>query len=380
MANQLYTTQFMRVCIANLLLFVSLYMLLPVIPLEMSQKLGLSIADTGKLFLVLTAGMFVVGPFSAYMVDAYKRKYVCVLSSLGMVGATVGYYFVDSYSMLLALSGVQGVFVGMATTSGVTLAIDITHTTKRSFGNLAFSWMLRMGMLSGVALGVWLYQWYSFEVFLIISVAAGLIGMMCLSTIYVPFRAPIVTSLCSTDRFLLLRGWIPAINIAIIALVPGLFIPIFHHYNCGLTVFGLELPFFAFVAVGFSLALICYSQLFKTERFLSGISVGLALILISTLLPYIMSPLLLGFGLGIVAPLFLLLFVKFSYHCQRGTANTTHFLAWSIGISSGIAWSCELQSSNQYDSIYYYATLSSLVAFVFFLLITYPYFKSKRVR
>ena len=74
MANRLCTAQFMRVCIANLLLFISLYMLFPVIPLEMSQRLGLSIADTGKLFLVLTAGMLVVGPFSAYLVDALSES------------------------------------------------------------------------------------------------------------------------------------------------------------------------------------------------------------------------------------------------------------------------------------------------------------------
>ena len=384
MANRLCTAQFMRVCIANLLLFISLYMLFPVIPLEMSQRLGLSIADTGKLFLVLTAGMLVVGPFSAYLVDAYKRKRVCILSSLGMIGATICYYFVESYSMLLALCAVQGVFVGMTTMAGVTLAIDITHTNKRSYGNLTFSWMVRLGMLAGVALGVWLYQWYSFEIFLIVSVATGILGNMFLFRVYVPFRAPIVTSLCSTDRFLLLRGWIPAINLMIIAFVPGLFVPIFHHYTCGVVLFGYELPFFAFVVLGFPLALLLYRLFFTNDKSFLAISVGLIFILLATLFNEIslsiFPPLLFGLGLGLVAPEFLLIFVKLSHHCQRGTANTTHFLAWSIGISSGIALACHLQANNQINSLPLYATIASLSALVFFLLITYPYFKSKRVR
>ena len=363
MANRLCTAQFMRVCIANLLLFIYLYILFTFIPVELSRRFGLSLVATGAFFLVLTAGMLVVGPFAAYLVDAYKRKRVCILSSLGMIGATICYYFVESYPMLLALCAVQGVFVGMTTMAGVTLAIDITHTNKRSYGNLTFSWMVRLGMLAGVALGVWLYQWYSFEIFLIVSVATGILGNMFLFRVYVPFRAPIVTSLCSTDRFLLLRGWIPAINLMIIAFVPGLFVPIFHHYTCGVVLFGYELPFFAFVVLGFPLALLLYRLFFTNDKSFLAISVGLIFILLATLFNEIslsiFPPLLFGLGLGLVAPEFLLIFVKLSHHCQRGTANTTHFLAWSIGISSGIALACHLQAKNQINSVPFYATRAS---------------------
>lgn len=41
---------------------------------------------------------------------------------------------------------------------------------------------------------------------------------------------------------------------------------------------------------------------------------------------------LMGLGLGLVTPEFLMMFVKLSQHCQRGTANTTHLLAWELGV------------------------------------------------
>lgn len=50
------------------------------------------------------------------------------------------------------------------------------------------------------------------------------------SGVYVPFRAPIVTRLYSFDRFLLLRGWVPAINMILITFVPGLLIPLVHRF------------------------------------------------------------------------------------------------------------------------------------------------------
>lgn len=64
----------------NLLLFISLYVLFSVLPIEMSERLGLPVTETGVIFLFFTLGMFLIGPFHAYLVDAYKRKNVCLFS------------------------------------------------------------------------------------------------------------------------------------------------------------------------------------------------------------------------------------------------------------------------------------------------------------
>ena len=46
------------------------------------------------------------------------------------------------------------------------------------------------------------------------------------SRVYVAFRAPIGVSLCNMDRFLLPRAWVPAINMQLIAFVPGALLPL----------------------------------------------------------------------------------------------------------------------------------------------------------
>ena len=163
MANNLWTIHFMRICIANLLLFISLYMLFPIVPIEMADRLGVPVSMTGAMFLLLTVGMYVIGPFHAYLVDAYKRKYICAFSFAVMLAATAGYAFVNDLTQLSLLCLVQGIAFGMATTAGITLAIDITNSNLRSLGNVAFSWAARLGMLVGIASGVWLYQSYPFK-------------------------------------------------------------------------------------------------------------------------------------------------------------------------------------------------------------------------
>ena len=174
--------------------------------------------------------MFLIGPFHAYLVDAYKRKYVCMFAAALMVVATIGYAFVTNLTELILLSTVQGLAFGIGTTAGITLAIDITNSTLRSAGNVSFSWMARMGMIAGIILGVWLYQSQSFQTLLTVSVITGAVGILMLSGVYVPFRAPIVTKLYSFDRFLLLRGWVPAINLILITFIPGLLVPMVHPF------------------------------------------------------------------------------------------------------------------------------------------------------
>lgn len=384
MINNLWTTHFMRICAANLLLFVSLYMLFPVVPVEMADRLGVPVSQTGTMFLLFTLGMFIIGPFYAYLVDAFERKYVCAFSFATLVAVTVGYGFVGNLTQLLLLCFVQGIAFGMATMAGITLAIDITNSNLRSSGNLAFSWMARMGMLIGIALGVWMHQWYDFKTLLYVSVAVGVLGIFFVSRVYVPFRAPIVTKVCSSDRFILPRGWLPALNFALIAFIPGLLLPVFHHSLGNVYIEKISIPFFAIVGIGFLFSVLLMKLFFRGEKTLGVIIVGTGLVMLSlTLLqeiPVGITAILLGLGLGLITPEFLLIFVKLSQHCQRGTGNTTHLLAWETGISLGLALACYLSTESSVEAIYHWGRVVAPIALLLFVLATYPYFKKMRVR
>ena len=374
-----------KICVANLLLFISLYVLFPVLSVEMADRLGVPAAQTGVIFLFFTLGMFLIGPFHAYLVDAYKRKYVCMFAAALMVVATIGYAFVTNFTELILLSTVQGLAFGIGTTAGITLAIDITNSTLRSAGNVSFSWTARLGMLLGIILGVWLYQSHSFQNLLTVSVITGAVGILMLSGVYVPFRAPIVTKLYSFDRFLLLRGWVPAINLILITFVPGLLIPMVHPFlnDFVLGNVGIPVPFFVGTTLGYIISLFIARLFFFKEKTLRLVIIGIglemvAMSLLNTDLSIGISSVLLGLGLGLTMPEFLMIFVKLSHHCQRGTANTTHLLASEVGISLGIATACYMELDT--DKMLHTGQMVASIALLFFVLVTYPYYIKKKVR
>lgn len=383
MAVKLWTAHFMRIGIANLLLFASLYMLFPAIAIEMGDRAGISLAQTGGIFLCLMAGMFLIGPFHAYLVDAYKRKYVYMFASAAMVAATAGYAFVTDITELMLLSLGHGMAFGMATSSGITLAIDVTGSALRSVGNISFSWVVRLGMIIGVVAGVCVHRYYPFEDLVLVSAVTGAIGILVVAGVYVPFRAPIVTKTCSFDRFMLLRGWVLAVNLVLITFVPGLLVSLAHPFLNNMTWWGMEafVPFFALTGAGCLLSMLLRRLPFLRERMLRLIVGGigleiLAVFLLDTHGCIAVPAVLLGLGLGFVMPEFLLMFVKLSEHCQRGTANTTHLLASEAGTFIGIAASCRMDAGELLTA----ARVAAVAAMLFFVFVAYPYFRRKKIR
>ena len=186
---------------------------------------------------------------------------------------------------------------------------------------MVYAWAARLGMLVGVVLGIGMYRMYGFRMVTYLSVAAGLASIFFASRVYVAFRAPIGVSLCNMDRFLLPRAWAPAINMLLIAFVPGALLPLM------------------FVGDYWSLAALA-------------------------VLVFITVP-------------FMKMFVKLSHHCQRGTANTTCHLSMEAGLLVGMAVACHLMDKAQ---IYHVASVAAMLAVFFFVLLTYPYYKKKQVR
>ena len=229
-------------------------------------------------------------------------------------------------------------------------------------------------MILGIILGVWFDQHYAFKTLLTVSVTTGALGILTVAGVYVPFRAPFVTKLYSFDRFLLLRGWVPAINLILITFIPGLLIPLVHPSLNDIVLgdTGVSMPFFAGVGMGYLASLVIarlfirrQRQMCIRDRLKAGYSSGI-------------SSVLLGLGLGLIMPEFLVMFVKLSHHCQRGTANTTHLLAGEVGITLGIAVACYMDTDT--DQMFYIGQIVASVALLFFVLITYPYYIKKKVR
>ena len=363
-------------------------MLIPILPVVMAEKLGLSIATTGVMFLIMFLGMILVGPFFSYLMDAYRRRSLCLFAFAIVLVATGGYTLVNRLLELYLLCLLHGIAFGVATSSIITLGIDVNVSDNRSKGNLVFGWLTRLGMILGAGLGSAIFMNFGFEVQTMVSMAIGVVGFLAISMMKVPFRAPIGTPVCSLDRFFLPRTFVFVLNMILVAFVPGVLFPLIHFkIRDTFLLDEWTVPYFAIAGGAFLFSVFFVKAIKKLSVWLQAV-IGMSaiigaiccLMLFHSVQSQLLSAILLGGGLSIVTPAFLLLFINLSSHCQRSTANTTHLLSWKIGLSLGIAASCYLTANGSSMQAFRAALLSSVLAILFFIIASYPYYLKKKVR
>lgn len=304
---------------ANFLLYASVYLTLPLLPQWVHGRLQLPLADASLTYLAFAAGMLAVGPFHAYLGDTYKRKRVLLCGVLLFMAAMLGLRFAATFGHFMGLALLQGMGFGLAENAGLTLAIDITPSSRRSGSNKWFAGAARWGMLAGVLWGLRLWPAYDFSALAYQSLAGGGAVLFFASRIDVKFRAPIGLPVCSIDRFLLLRGWFPALNVALLTAVVGILLA-----SAGLW-----------------------------GKFTVGLSVALLALLVVPLTT---------------------LFVRLSDHCQRGTANSTCQLSVEAGILAG------LYVAHRTARVGDAAIFLAVIGVLSFILLTLPYYHHMRVR
>lgn len=131
------------------------------------------------------------------------------------------YVYLSAVWQVFLVRILQGMCFGVTLAStGATLAIDVTPGNKRDQANLCFAWSGVLGMLIGVAVGVWYGTSFSFFTWMCVS---ALLGSFCFMYIHAGclFPAPLDLPLFSLDRFLLPRVLLPGINMMIVPFILG---------------------------------------------------------------------------------------------------------------------------------------------------------------
>lgn len=345
---------FWFLAVANLLLTMSVYSLLPVLPTWMSESpLMLSAENTGIGVGVFGLGVFALGCFCSFLVQRYRRNMVCMACIAAVAACSAFLYYVEHEAVnvgfwaFVALRFVHGACYGLAKMVLVsTLVIDSSVSARRTVAGYISTWFARFALSLGPLLGVVCATattprtaivcgapFAAAAVFLA-STLCAVAALVLVAIVRFPFRTPEEgVSLVSLDRFFLPRGLALTVNLMLVSAAAGLLFSI-----------SLSSDYYAFVMLGFLLAVLSRRFVFVNADLKSEAVCGMALLLASFVPMLIvgvtnidkLSPTLFGLGVGITSSRFMLFFVKLSGHCQRGTLQSTYFLGWEIGLYIGL--------------------------------------------
>lgn len=337
---KLWHREFWMLAVANLLLMMSVYMLIPTLPPHLFRE-GLSATEVGSVMGVYGIGLFLLGGFCSYWVQRYRRHHVCQYAIVGVVVSVALLYYLahtnvhlGCWPYLLARL-LQGACLGLAQmTLSSTLVIDTCESFLRTEANHSAAWFARFALSLGPMVALVGFFCFGFSAVLALSMGFSICAVALIGMVRFPFKAPEEHLVhFSLDRFFLPQGFTLFLNLVLISTVVGLLLSLPH----------AEL-FYGMMMVGFLVALLAEKFAFADADLKSEVVTGIIMLAAAVLILFtrhrvavcFVAPAMIGFGVGIIGSRFLLFFIKLAKHCQRGTSQSAFFLAQELGISIGL--------------------------------------------
>ena len=382
---RLWHRDFWLLSLANLLLTMSVYILVPSFPVWLLETEKFTPMQVGLAMAAFGVGLYVFGFFCSWLVQRFRRNRVCILSIAAMMGTVAILYYVHGlqsdfveFWVIILQRLLLGATFGLAQMVLVsTLINDTSESYQRTEANHSAGWFSRFAVSLGPIVGLVMFYYKNFDAVLLASVFCAACAVILILAVNFPFRTPSDTiRMVCLDRFFLSNGTPLFVNLLLFAVIIGMLMSL-----------GLSDRFYGCIMLGFLVALLAQRVVFRNAELKSEIVTGITL-LVATLilidtrpLPIVwyVAPLLLGLSVGIVCSRFLLFFIKLSRHCQRGTSQSTYMLGWESGVALGLGIGYAF-FLNDDKGILIVSLILSALALLMYNLYTHPWFMKHKNR
>ena len=337
---RLWHKDFWLLVLADMLLTMSVYVFIPIMPLWLMENEGFTPYETGLSMGAYAVGLYLFGAQCSWLVQRFRRNVVCMWAIFGVGLSAAMLWYIDGlrsefveFWVIFIQRLLMGAAFGLAQmVLSSTLIIDTCESFHRTEANHSAAWFARFALSLAPMGGLIGYALLGFEQVLWGSIGCAALSVLLIRNVSFPFRAPEDdVHVASLDRFLLPYGSVLFFNLLLVTLVVGLVLSQ-----------PLNVEFYALLMGGFLLALLAQRFVFRDAELKSEIVSGLFLLIAALLIQMIyrespIAPLLMGLSVGLIGARYLLFFIKLSRHCKRGTSHSTFFLSWETGITLGLA-------------------------------------------
>lgn len=360
--DELFTSDYLFTFASNFLMFFAFYMLLPILPMYLADQFGAGKSLIGAILASYTITALIVRPFAGFLVDRFQRKPLFLLAYTLFIGYFAGYIVAGTIMVFAVLRATHGLAFGLVTISSSTVAVDIMPASRRNEGIGYFGLSMNIAMAIGPMTALYLFDTTgNYDYIFGGALLSGIIGLCCIFFIHTPYKERIQHEAISFDRFFLVKGLPGAINLALLSFSYGIlstYVAVYGSEEVGLES-GTGL-FFVAMAGGLVISRVISGRMMNRGELNKVINTGIIIMFLSyivfiflkTATGFFLSALFLGFAYGFVCPAFQAMFINLAHHNQRGTANSTYFIAWDLGIGTGVLLGGQIAEISSYTSAY----------------------------
>ena len=389
---KLFTGNYLKVWIANFMMYFSFYFVTPLLPLYLRDVFDADKAMIGLVLSGYSVAALAIRFFSGYIVDRFSRKKVLLIGYASFALFFLGYYLTGSIILFAVIRTLHGAPFGLTSVSSNTVAIDVLPSQRRGEGIGYWGLSNNFAMAVGPSLSLMLYHHFnSYNLLFTVSLVVALLGLLINTFVDCKYRPPVMDKKkMSLDRFLLLEGWSQGICIAFIAMSYGIlstYIAIYSQDVLNITT-GTG-TFFMLFAFGLILSRFVGVQALSKGFEVRNATYGVIVVAIGYLMfalwqnlyGYYISAVVIGFGQASMYPAVQTMFLKMTSNDKRGTANATILTSWDLGVGLGIIFGGYVaEHLGGYNSAFLVSAAVSILSLMFFLLYAKKDYLKKELR
>lgn len=384
---KLWSLSYLNVCLANFLMACSFNLLMPSIPLYITEQMGVPQSQTGIVLASYAIALMFVRPFSGFIVDLYSRKKILLIAFSCYVLIFFGYFWATTVLLFIVVRFIHGITWGLSTVSSSTLAIDVVPSERRAEGIGYYGTFMNVAMAIGPFIAIHIYNHSGFDVLLWCAIAMGALGIITVSLIKAPIKTKVERQKISFDRFFLIKGWPIFLNQLLPCFAWGTIGPFVAQYGKGIGIPNAGI-FFLFWAGGIIASRVFAGKLVDRGKIhevnVSAMAIVaiafLVFALVHNIYAFCISGLFIGVGFGMMFPALQTLYINLAENNQRGTANSTYLIGFDLGLALGMLVGGYLTGYFSFETLYMVASGLCAISVVVYWTCSRVIFERKRLR
>ena len=355
---KLWNANYTKVWTANFMIFFSFMLVMPLLPLYMTEEFGAGKHTIGVVLSGYTVTALFARLFSGYIVDTFNRRTVLLLSYGLFACFFLGYLIGGSMILFAIVRTMHGAPFGTTTVANSTVAIDVLPSVRRAEGIGYYGLANNLGTAISPTIGLFLYEAVgNFQIIFLLSFFMAALGVFINYTVRFPKKTlpqrsdlnplnPLnQRSIMRLDRFFLVKSWSVGLMLAALAFPYGVistYIAIYAKEQLGLTK-GAG-AYFLVLSVCLMLSRLTGGKSLRQGRVIHNAAIGMSISVLGYLcfasfhnfFGVFANAVLLGLGNGHMMPAVQNMFVNIAPHNRRGTANASFLTSWDLGVGLGV--------------------------------------------
>ena len=422
---RLWNANYTKVWLANFMIFFSFMLVMPILPLYLSEQYGAGKHTIGVVLSGYTVMALVARLFSGYIVDTYNRKTVLLLSYGLFATFFLGYLIGGSLILFAVIRTLHGAPFGTTTVSNSTVAIDVLPAERRAEGIGYYGLSNNLATAISPTVGLAIYETLgNYDLIFLLSFLTALTGFLINSTVHVRVTTKIAAkkaeapspttktgtsrfftlhsslltflsslftlhSKLSLDRFFLVKGWSVGLMLACLSFSYGVlstYIAIYSKERLGMT--SGAAAFFLVLSLSLMAARLMGSRSLRRGEVVRNATLGMSISVFSYLAfaaihnywGFFACAVILGLGNGHMFPAVQTMFVNLAPNNRRGTANSSMLTSWDVGIGLGVVVGGIVSEISGYYAAFWVASIVNAVGVAFYFAYVRQSYMKNRLR